>query len=508
SSLLYSTFIGGTVTDYLYSVEKDSSGNIFVTGSTRSANFPSTAGAYQTVHGGGTYDAYVSKFSSDLSSLLASTFLGGISSDYAYSLAFDSSDNVFIVGDGDTLPTTAGAYLTTDCLSGDTHVAKLSNDLSTLIAGTYICGDDDEQPWEILIDASENVVIGGFVYGGADSEADFPTTVGAYDETQNGGHDLFISILDNTLSSLVASTFLGGTDNDWYAFGHNVYHNMAIDSDGSIFFSNLTCFNYPTTTGAFREIPLSEEVGHSSWCNFEPVVSKLSSDLTQLEASTFFGGSEYSQGAALTIDSSDNIILGGTAYDADWYYYDEDPYYFHVSSDAYSNNFNTGYAGYLIKLDNDLSAQTLDHFTIRTDDVLVTESFDGGSFPPTNFTTGGDVSWEQYNSVPDNKPYIDISITDPKDEYSPSPSTVFTDSLTGYVFYISSSGQSLAYRKTTDGGSFWGPVKVIDTAIAGWTNVAVWYDQWTPGDTTGTLIHIAAVEDASDDVHYTYLDSN
>ena len=510
SSLLYSTFIGGTSHEYLYSVEKDSNENIFVTGTTYSANFPSTGSAYQTVHGGGTRDAFVSKFSSDLSSLLASTFLGGISSDYAYSLAFDSSDNVFILGDGSTLPTTAGAYSTVGCLSGDTYVAKLSNDLSTLTAATYICGDDDEQPWEILIDASQNVVIGGFVYGGADSEADFPTTAGAHNETQNGGHDFFVSILDNTLSDLVASTFLGGTDNEWYAMGHDVYHNMAIDSDGSIFFSNITtsCDDYPTTNGAFREAPLSQEVGHSSWCSFEPVVSKLSADLTQLEASTFFGGSEYSQGAALTIDDSDNVILGGTAYSADWYYYDEDSYYFHVSSDAYSNNFNSSYPGYLIKLDNDLSAQTLDHFTIRTDDALAAESFDGGSFPPTNFTTGGDIDWEQYYSVPDNMPYFDTSIMDPKDEFSPSPSVVFIDSLTGYVFYIGgSSDQSLVYRKTTNGGSFWGPTVVIDTAIAGWTNVAVWYDRWTPGDTTGNLIHIAAVQDSSDDVHYTYLNA-
>ena len=505
SSLLYSTFIGGTSHEYVHSVEKDSSGNIFVTGTTYSANFPSTAGAYQITHGGGTRDAFVSKFNSDLSSLLASTFLGGASSDQAYSLAFDSSDDVFIVGVGPSFPTTAGAYSTTICASGDTYVAKFSNDLSTLTAATYICGSGDEDPYEILIDASENVVIGGST---SSSGTDYPTTTGAYDETHNGNYDFYISILDNTLSSLVASTFLGGPETEWYAMGHDVYHNMAIDSAGNIFFSGISCFNYPTTTGAFRETTLSEEVGHYAWCSFEPVVSKLSADLSQLEASTFFGGTEYAQGAALAVDASDNIILGGTAYDAEYYYYyDEDIYYFPVSPDAYSDNFYSEYSGYLTKLDNNLSAQVLDHFTIRTDDALATEGFDGGSFPPTNFTTGGDASWEQYYSVPDSMSYIDTAIMDPKDEYSPSPSTVFTDSLTGYVFYIDSTGQSLAYSKTTDGGSSWSAVVVIDTVIAGWTNVAVWYDQWTPGDTTGTLIHIAAVQDSSDDVHYTYLDA-
>ena len=96
--------------------------------------------------------------------------------------------------------------------------------------------------------------------------------------------------------------------------------------------------------------------------------------------------------------------------------------------------------------------------------------------------------------------------TDGTDEFGPSPAVVFTDANTGYVFYINASSQDLAYKKTTDAGATWSGTYIINTTLIGWTNVSVWYDQWTPGDTTGTKIHIAASDDASDDIYYTYLD--
>ncbi len=103
---------------------------------------------------------------------------------------------------------------------------------------------------------------------------------------------------------------------------------------------------------------------------------------------------------------------------------------------------------------------------------------------------------------------VDNTILDATDEFGPSPTLVFTDDLTGYVFYIDGTAQDLVYKKTTDGGIAWGAPTVIDTVTTGWTNVSIWYDQWTPGDTTGTQIHIAVSDDASDDIFYTNLDTS
>ncbi len=87
-----------------------------------------------------------------------------------------------------------------------------------------------------------------------------------------------------------------------------------------------------------------------------------------------------------------------------------------------------------------------------------------------------------------------------------SPTTVFISQSTGYAFYRDSGG-GIAYAKTTDGGVTWGTPVAITTQTDTF-QVAVWYDRWTPGDTTGTLIHIAYIDTSLDDIFYRALDTS
>ena len=127
SSLVYSTYLGGSKGDYAYGIGVDPSGNVYVAGSTPSSNFPTTPGAFQTTFGGGVWDAFVTELNPDGSALVYSTYLGGSSDDYGYGVAVDVTGNAYVAGyTSFGFPTTPGAFQTTLAGRTDAFVAKLA----------------------------------------------------------------------------------------------------------------------------------------------------------------------------------------------------------------------------------------------------------------------------------------------------------------------------------------------------------------------------------------------
>jgi hypothetical protein len=254
TSLLSSTFLGGgPYWDRASSIAIDSGGNVYVAGNTDSFGFPTTPGAYDTTFNSGcgpyTIDAFVSKLNSSLTSLLSSTFLGGSCSDYPYFLAIDSGGNVYVAGYtySADFPTTLGAYDTTfnnvEDYS-DAFVSKLDSSLTSLLSSTFLGGGHYDYAYSLAIDSGGNVYVAGYTYS-----FDFPTTPGAYDTTLNGNTDAFVSKLDSSLTSLLSSTFLGGSRSD-YPFSSAI--DLAIDSGGNVYVTGSTdSFDFPTTPGAY-----------------------------------------------------------------------------------------------------------------------------------------------------------------------------------------------------------------------------------------------------------------
>ena len=187
----------------------DSSGNLYIADYSNHRVQKFSPGAYDEKHNGGVgtggffSDVFVSKLNNSLTTLLASTFLGGSENDLALDLAIDSFDNVYVSGttlDGATdFPVTSSAYDPThNGGTRDNFVSKLSNSLSFLLSSTFLGGDSNDVNNGIAIDSSGNVYVTGYADAGTSG---FPTTSSAYDQTHNGGNDVFVSKLDCNIST-------------------------------------------------------------------------------------------------------------------------------------------------------------------------------------------------------------------------------------------------------------------------------------------------------------------
>ncbi|OGV47461.1 MAG: hypothetical protein A2X46_14155 [Lentisphaerae bacterium GWF2_57_35] len=323
---LAATFLGGMSNEQAYAMARDSSGNIYVAGCVQSPNFPTTVGAYRrTLSSGGTMfgwgwstysfygDVFVSKFNATLSSLLASTYLGGTNDDNCYAMRVDNSGNVFLAGrtKSTNFPTTVGAYksLYTNNSVAASFVVKLGGSLTNLLASSMIrnlsgCGASDLQ-----LDPSTNVYIVGSAYGlGGPYPGYYPTTPGAYMTNPPGtGERLIVSKFNSSLSTLLASTYLGTRNLGAFDYGYG----LALDSATNVFVTGETSStNFPTTAGAYM-------AGSPKGTNFAAyssiIVSKFNSSLTTLLASTYMGSFSASHEEAydIAVDSAGSVYITG-----------------------------------------------------------------------------------------------------------------------------------------------------------------------------------------------------
>ncbi|MDK9700839.1 MAG: T9SS type A sorting domain-containing protein, partial [bacterium] len=214
SDLIYSTYLGGFDRDGgSGGFVDDSTGNIIVTGSTASTNFPTTEESYDTTFNGGSYDCFITCMNPVSSLLIFSTYLGGTGSDGGGSLIAEGRGGVVVIGstNSSNFPVTPFAFDRTFNGDYDCFVSRISNTGTQLLYSTYFGGNSRDAGFDIAFDQSNSVVITGQT-----SSSNFPTTVGAFDISYNGGAygDCFVSVIDSTSSYLIYSTFLGGAGFD------------------------------------------------------------------------------------------------------------------------------------------------------------------------------------------------------------------------------------------------------------------------------------------------------
>ncbi|MCB0345156.1 MAG: SBBP repeat-containing protein [Bdellovibrionales bacterium] len=322
TTLIAATYIGGDGLDSATSLAL-SGGSVYVAGWTDSTDFPATGGAYDEEGDG--RDAFIAQFNSALTSLIAATYFGGASSDYAFSVLVDSGD-VVIAGDTQSsdFPVTVGAYDET-VEARDSFVARFNGTLTTLIASTALGGANDEFSAVLRRDPS-----GALIVVGDSLSDDFPTTTGVVDEVRNG-RDVFISKLSADLTTLSASTFLGGSADE---YASDLAFNL---SGGLVVVGETLSTNFPTTTGAAAE---------TSNGSRDVFVADLDSNLTTINVATYLGGSVSDYAEAVVIDSAGAVYVVGST----------DSTNFPVTEGAYTEVYNGGRDIFVAKLDNILGA--------------------------------------------------------------------------------------------------------------------------------------------------------
>jgi hypothetical protein len=190
AALAYSTYLGGSGGELCIRIALDTAGNAYVTGSTDSTNFPTTAGAFQTIYGGGLSDVIVTKLNPFGSGLLYSTYIGGTGDDEGAGIALDAAGNAYVTGftDSTNFPTTVGAFQPASAGDGDAFVTKLNPSGSGLVYSSYLGGGGFDWSLAVALDALPNP--NAYVTGQTDS-TNFPTTPGAFQTTNGGDLDAF-----------------------------------------------------------------------------------------------------------------------------------------------------------------------------------------------------------------------------------------------------------------------------------------------------------------------------
>ena len=291
TQLLYSTYLGGSGEDIGHGIAVDANGDAYVTGVTRSQDFPTTRGALQSKFGSGAIqNAFVARLNA-YGELSYSTYLGGKASDVGQAIAVDSRENAYVTGytSSGNFPTTSGALQRS--LNGlqNTFVTKLNANGSALEYSTFLGGNDYDFGFGIAVNQQGNAYVTGTTWGIFTST--FPTTSKAYQTAYSGGGDAFVSKLSTDGSALVYSTFLGGN-------GYDGGRSIALDASGNAYVTGFTQSNaFPTTAAVVQSALNGTE---------DAFVTKLNSDGSALAYSTYLGGSG--------IDASYGIAVGANGY--------------------------------------------------------------------------------------------------------------------------------------------------------------------------------------------------
>ena len=339
NALLYSTYFGGTFTDYPLAVAIDGSGNAYVTGYTDSQNFPVSPGAFQSTNNVASLvnTAFVAKFDpsgSGAASRVYATYLGGTNASAAYGIAVDASGHAYVTGHTfapdfpmqNALQATCASCPPPSCGVGgvscsgypDVFVSKMNSAGTGQLYSTFIGGSYDDFGRAIAVDGAGNAYITGSTASGlASATTPFPITAGAFQSVTTVAYDAFITKVNaGGGAPLAYSSLLGGTSLDEGV-------GIALDAAANAYVVGYTAStDFPISLDAFQ----TALNGTGAATIYEDAFVAMF-DLTKAGAAsrvyaTYLGGSSrewgFSIGAGIAVDAAGNAYVTGSTISTDF----------------------------------------------------------------------------------------------------------------------------------------------------------------------------------------------
>ena len=312
-TLVWASFFGAT--DDHAAIVRDvavdpATGSIYLAASTDTGTYPQAIlNAFQNGHQPnrrGGFDGVLAKLSADGTTMPWATYVGGTSDESTVpSVRVDTQGNpiVLFITRSSNAPTTPGTFDAVLNGVSDFYLAKYALD-GSLAWATFVGGNSTEgvETHNLAIRTDNTLVIAG-----ASSSTDFPTQVGAYDDTNNGlggngtgagtnyPSDCAIAIIAANGASLLAGTYYGGSVGE-------ACEGVGADSNGNVYVTGATFSSLPVTSGAYQSaMPATQS----------PFLAVFNRDLTALRYASYYGGSGSSAGRTLAVHAEAHFVFGG-----------------------------------------------------------------------------------------------------------------------------------------------------------------------------------------------------
>ena len=325
ASRVFATYLGGSFNECPHSLVVNGAGELLILGTTGSADFPTTSGAYDTSFNGGNSitssssiqyfngsDLVVAKLSPDGTALMASTFVGGtgndglnISTSTRYNYGDDFRGEIIVDGSGNSYIASTTASTDFPIVSGfqptfgggttDACTFKLNSNLSALVWSSYLGGSGDDAGYAVQFDLGYDV----YVCGGTTS-LDFPTTPGVLNPTIQGGVDGYVTHISNGGSTLIAATYIGTASYDQSYF-------VQLDTNNNVYLLGQSEGTYSIIPDSVIGVIYSNPGGNQ-------FIHKLNNSLSETIYSTIYGtggGIPNISPSAFLINNCENVFVSG-----------------------------------------------------------------------------------------------------------------------------------------------------------------------------------------------------